>query len=434
MTFRNRYKAIKESEFVRNSAKLLSAGVIAQAIGILIYPVLTRIYAPEDFGLLNLYQSIAGVLIILSTAEYQYSILLPKEDAQAKKCLHVGAAVLLGVFVLCALSVPFAQPIAQLFNTPELAQWHWTLPLLVLFSGGWSLLNYWHTRNKNYTLASTYQISKSLLNAGLKWGLGILGFIKEGLIIATVISAVLSLLLNLTRSMRKYKWRLTSLLPKPDKQTAVTYKNFPQYALPRTLFNYVSANLPFFLLTPFFGLNETGFFGMALTLAFTPISLINGSIYQVLFQQVSEMVNNRKSIIGTFRNFYRRICLVVPPLCIILYFLLPSLTEFLLGDAWDTTAEYIRMMLPWLFISLLAGPTCFITDIFMKQKEMLFVEFALLIIRAACLVYGIMTHDIQIAILGFCGATFIIFSAQVLWFYTLAKRYESTLPGPSDQA
>ena len=70
------------SEFVRNSAKLLSAGVIAQAIGILIYPILTRIYAPEDFGLLNLFQSIAGVLIILSTAEYQYAILLPKEDAQ----------------------------------------------------------------------------------------------------------------------------------------------------------------------------------------------------------------------------------------------------------------------------------------------------------------------------------------------------------------
>ena len=82
------------SEFVRNSAKLLSAGVIAQAIGILIYPILTRIYAPEDFGLLNLFQSIAGVLIILSTAEYQYAILLPKEDAQAKKCLHVGTTVL----------------------------------------------------------------------------------------------------------------------------------------------------------------------------------------------------------------------------------------------------------------------------------------------------------------------------------------------------
>jgi O-antigen/teichoic acid export membrane protein len=429
-----KYKAMMDSEFVRNSAKLLSAGVIAQAIGILIYPILTRIYAPEDFGLLNLFQSIAGVLIILSTAEYQYAILLPKEDAQAKKCLHVGTTVLIGTFALCALSIPFAQPIAQQFNAPELARWYWTLPLLVLFSGGWSLLNYWHTRNKNYTLASTYQISKSLLNAGLKWGLGIIGFIKGGLIIATVVSAILSFLLNLARSMRKYKCRLASLLPKPDKQTAVTYQNFPKFALPRTLFNYVSANLPFFLLTPFFGLEETGFFGMALTLAFTPISLINGSIYQVLFQQVSEKVNNKQSIIGTFRNFYRRVCLVVPPIGILLFILLPFLTKLLLGEAWNTTADYIRMMLPWLFASLLAGPTCFITDIFMKQKETLYVEFTLLIVRAASLTYGIMTHDIHVAILGFCGVTFLIFSAQVFWFYSIAKKYESTLPDKSEQA
>ena len=429
MTPLNKYKATLGSEFLKNSAKLLSAGVIAQAIGILIYPILTRIYAPEDFGLLNLFQSIAGVLIILSTAEYQYAILLPKEEAQAKKCFHVGSAVLLGVFTLCCLSVPFAQPIAQLFNAPELAQWYWTLPLLVLFSGGWSLLNYWHTRRKNFTLASTYQISKSILNAGLKWGLGVIGFIKEGLIIATVVSAILAFLLNLTRSMKKYKCRLTSLLPKPDKQTAVNYQNFPKFALPRTLFNYVSANPPFYLLTPFFGLEETGFFGMALTLAFTPISLINGSIYQVLFQQVSEKVNNRQSILGTFRNFYRRICLVVPPVGILLFVVLPTLTELLLGEAWNTTADYIRMMLPWLFVSLMAGPTCFITDIFMRQKETLFVEFTLLTIRAASLIYGILTHDIHAAILGFCGVTFLVFSAQIIWFYSIAKKYESTLPG-----
>lgn len=434
MTPTKKYKAMMGSEFVRNSTKLLSAGVIAQAIGILIYPVLTRIYAPEDFGLLNLFQSIGGVLIIFSTAEYQYAILLPKEEEQAKRCLHVGTTILLGLFLLCCVSIPFAEPIAQLFNAPELTRWYWTLPLLVLFSGGWSLLNYWHTRKKNYTLASTYQISKSLLNAGLKWGLGALGFLKGGLIVATVVSTALSFLLNLFRSKRAYHWRVKSLVPQPDKQTAITYRNFPQYALPRSLANYVSANLPFLLLTPYFGLTETGYFGMAFALAFLPISLIYNSVYQVLFQQISEKVNQRATIINTFKKFYRRVSLVVPPLFVALYFLLPSLTTLLLGETWETTATYIRMMLPWLFVSIMAGSTCFIADIFMKQKETLYIELTLLIARVASLLYGIVTHDLHTAILGFCGVTFLVFSGQLFWFYSLVKKYEREIQGGADQA
>ncbi|MGN1239473.1 MAG: oligosaccharide flippase family protein, partial [Paludibacteraceae bacterium] len=70
-------RKIARSELVRNSAKLLSANVIAQAIGLLVYPILTRLYSPEDFGLLNLFLSIGGVLVLLSTAEYQYAIVLP---------------------------------------------------------------------------------------------------------------------------------------------------------------------------------------------------------------------------------------------------------------------------------------------------------------------------------------------------------------------
>ena len=67
-----------QSDGIRNFAKLLSANVVAQAIGLLVYPILTRLYAPDDFGLLNLFLSIGGVLVILATAEYQYAIVLTK--------------------------------------------------------------------------------------------------------------------------------------------------------------------------------------------------------------------------------------------------------------------------------------------------------------------------------------------------------------------
>ena len=67
---------------VRNVGKLLSANVVAQVIGLIVYPILTRMYAPEDFGLMNLFVSISGILVILSTAEYYNAIVLPKKDSE----------------------------------------------------------------------------------------------------------------------------------------------------------------------------------------------------------------------------------------------------------------------------------------------------------------------------------------------------------------
>ena len=65
---------------IKNFSKLLSANIIAQIIGLIVYPILTRIYSPEDFGILNLFLSISGVLVILSTAEY-YNEIKNTQDA-----------------------------------------------------------------------------------------------------------------------------------------------------------------------------------------------------------------------------------------------------------------------------------------------------------------------------------------------------------------
>ena len=83
-------KNIAQSKLVRNSAKLISANAIAQAIGLLVYPILSRLYTPEDFGLLNLFLGIGGLLVLLSTAEYQYAILLPKEERKSKGAFQVA--------------------------------------------------------------------------------------------------------------------------------------------------------------------------------------------------------------------------------------------------------------------------------------------------------------------------------------------------------
>ncbi len=82
---------------VKNTARLFSANVVSQVVGFLVYPLLTRLYSSSDFGLLNLFVSIGGVLVLIATADYQYAIVLPKDKERVRArvwhCCYHGPLV-----------------------------------------------------------------------------------------------------------------------------------------------------------------------------------------------------------------------------------------------------------------------------------------------------------------------------------------------------
>lgn len=420
-------RTLLRSAGVRNFAKLLSANVVAQVIGLVVYPVLTRMYAPDDFGLLNLFLSIGGVLVILATAEYQYAIVLPKEDEKAHGVLQTGGLIALCVTGIVLLSVPFSHPIASIFKTPGLAKWYWLMPVYVLASACWILLNYYYTRHKQFGRISCYQISQSVLNAGAKVGCGYAGFLHGGLICSTVLAPVVAVLISIARSWRKGLREVLHVDKNVCKEVAKEYGNFPKYSLPRALVNNLSGSLPALLLTPFFGLTNLGFWGMAITLAFRPINMISQSLYQVLFQHVAAKVNRRETIRPMLRRFV--LCgTCIASLCFVgLYVILPELTQWLLGAEWNITGHYIRVMLPWLLVNILSATTSFLIDIFQKQKISLYIEILSLVVRLTGLLVGVLLHDFYYSVVGYCVAGFAINSLQGIWYIHIVRQYERGL-------
>ena len=412
---------------VRNFAKLLSANVVAQAIGLFVYPVLTRLYAPDDFGLLNLFLSIGGVLVILATAEYQYAIVLPKDDNQARAVFHVGGLVLISVVLLTGLSVVFSRPIAIVFDTPSLARYYWLMPFYVAVSGLWVLLNYYYTRQRQFGRISRYQLSQSVLNAGAKMSFGFAGVLQSGLLLSTVLAPLLSLAMSIAAAWKQDLRQLLHIDKDECRAVAREYANFPKYSLPRALVNNLSGALPSLLLTPFFGLANLGFWGMALTLAFRPLNMISQSLYQVLFENTAQRVNQRLSIRPTILRFLCLTLLVAVPCFAVLYFVLPVLTRWLLGAEWEISGHYIRVMLPWLLMSVLVAPVCFLSDIFKKQKIGLYLEVLLIVLRLLGLGIGIWQHSFFYAIAGYSIAGAIVIGVQLLWYLSLVRNYERGL-------
>lgn len=418
-----------QSDLFRNAGKLLSASVVVQLIGIAVYPVLTRIYPPEEFGLLNLFQNIAATMVGVATAEYQYAIVLPKEEKEARSIFHLGLLLLLSTSVLAALSVPFARPIAHLFKAPELVHYYGFIPLLVLAMGLWNLLNYWYVRQKAYTSISGFQLSQSLIGAGSKLAFGFGGCTVGGLIWGSFIATSSSIILSFSLAFRRILRPLTKGFSfAAIRQVARTYRNFPLFTLPRNFLNLLVGQLPVFVLTPCFGARNVGFWGMALFLSYAPITMINRAVYQVLYQHFTERVHRGMPLMPLMRRFTRGISLLVLPTFGALYWVLPALTQWFLGEEWVVSGQLIRWMLPWLYAMFLTGATCFMADVFMKQKIGLYFEILLAVMRVAGLLLGVCLQSFTVAIAGYCMGSALVIAAQYVWILSLCKAHDRTLP------
>lgn len=417
-----------KSAGVRNFAKLLSANVVAQVIGLIVYPILTRIYSPEDFGLLNLFLSISGVLVILSTAEYYNAIVLPKKDKEGVEVFYLCVCILLFVVGFTTLSVLFSDEIARLFNTPALANYYWLMPILVLVLGGWNILNYWYVRCARYSSISRYQLFQSTFSAVTKIGFGHFGILQGGMIYSIVIAPTIALIISLLTLFRQ---KVMSCWTRPSwndiKFVANRYHKFPLYSLPRSFVNMVAGQLPVLLLTPLFGAQYVGWWSMALLLGFMPISMITKSIYQVLYQYTTDRVNNNQPIGVYFRRFTIFVLVIGVPLFGILYWLLPDLILLFLGEGWDETGVYLRWMLPWLLSSVLTASTGFLADIFFKQQIGFAFEMLTAILRVIGVLLGVWQDDFTLSIVCYAVGSAIAVIAQYVWLVSLVNRYDAQL-------
>ena len=424
---RNKRMNIWHSSSVRNVGKLLSANIIAQAIGILIYPVLTRMYAPEDFALLNLFTSIVGVIVILSTAEFQYAVVLPEDDNKARSIVHVCALLLTAAVLITALSIPFAQPIARLFNAPELARYWWLVPFSVLGMSAWNILNYWYIRHKAFTRISGYQITQSIFSASGKIGLGTPGFMSGGMIVATVIAPLLSLVISIGLAWKKHIRVLFSIDRQQIRSVMREYANFPKFNLPRSLVNTISIALPIWIMTPRFGLEEIGQFSLAMMAAVLPFTLFARACNQVLYQHLSVCVQQQKSLRPVLQPFILWTGIAIIAGLALVYVFLPQLVSLVFGAKWMESADIMRRLFPYLLLTPVCGSICFLSDIFAKQKIALWLETGYTIIMALSLVFGTWYCSFFTTVSLFAWTRFAFLAVQLIWFLALVHQYHASL-------
>ena len=157
----------RQGSFLSNALTLLTGTTIAQAITIVSAPILSRLYSPEDFGVMAVFISISSMIGLIACGRYENAIMLPKEDEDAGNILTLSILLALIISLILFLGVAlFRRQIASLLKKPELAPWLWLVPITVFMIGLYQACNFWSSRKKQFQRLAVSRISNSVATLG----------------------------------------------------------------------------------------------------------------------------------------------------------------------------------------------------------------------------------------------------------------------------
>lgn len=337
--------------------KLLLGNGLAQAIQFLSILLLSRIYDPEEFGLLGQVQSIAMIFSIAVTLQLHLTIPLQKTNETALRTVNSvqSLSIILSVIFI---SVGYYCGQTYFFGS-----------ILAFFLGLVNTYNGYSIFSGNFGLLSKFYIARSIAIVATQLLFALLS-IPYGLIWAALLAEALSAgYLRLTQMGSIWKstfdWKGGILLAKE-------WRAFSLYGTFQEAISVLAFYAPLFLFSQKYGEYIGGQYAMANRLVWGPAILLSGSISHVLYHKFSKRAPNNIGELITFPINILFIFAVI--IAIAISFYIKEFYIIFLGSEWILTADIIpiQIILGAIFLFSISFRVCI--RIFSMQKFQLIID------------------------------------------------------------
>lgn len=376
------------SKFISNVITLFSATLLGQILGIIVSPVLSRLYSPADFGVSQLIFSMVSLIAVVACLSYQDAINLPKKDEDAANIVVLCLCLIIVTACVSAVILTiFSETIENVLNTPGLSAYLFLIPLAVIASSVAYVLGSWLSRRQQFGTIAQANLSSSVTGKTASIGLGLLSPSPFGLIFGSIINDATIIVVSLRKTLADFPLFRGVTLEK-IRESAIRYKKFPQFSTGSALTSVAAAQCIPFMLAVSFSPVVVGFYAMTYVIITLPLKLMGNSLSSVFYQKASAEKNRTGSIVHVVKSVHTRLISIGIFICLILMIIGPELFSFVLGAQWLTTGVYAQILAPWIFVVFISTPLGSVFNVFEKQGESLGFNVVLLISRIAVVLIG----------------------------------------------
>lgn len=364
-------EALLHQGFVKSVGVLVGGTAFAQALTVLVLPLLTRLYTPEDFSILAVYTAILGIVTVAACLRLEIAIPLPEHDRDAANllALALSSSALVGVLLVVVVWL-FPGQIVLLVCQPKLRPYLWLLPVGVWLGSSYATLQSWATRKKRFSEVARTRMTQAVSGSGLQVALGWAAMAPLGLLVGHMISSgagIFGLMLDI---IKKDHASLHSINRHDMWKMFHRFDRFPKYSTFDSLANGFGMQLPIIVIAASTIGAEAGFLLLAIRTMQAPMGLIGGAVAQVYLSRAPEEL--RSGNLGHFSGEVLRGLTKtgVGPLLFV-GIVAPAVFSLLFGVRWARAGELVLWMTPWFIFQFIASPISMIMHVRNQQATML---------------------------------------------------------------
>jgi len=381
-------RIIPRNRFAQSVSIIVGGTALAQALGLLASPILTRIYHPADFGALQVFISVMSLLTVAATGRYEIAVLLPEDEQSAIEVLTlamlcVGAATVLCGTVVIICHYHWILPSSMIV----LRRFLWLLPFSVIGSGIYQALNYWAMRRDDYKQIAKSKFTQAAAQSVMQLGTGLAVQGSFGLLVGDAIGRM-SGSGRFARDLWKgYAKNLRAVRLRSMFRLATRYREYPLVSVWGALINMSGLALPALLLAQYYGAGETGSFGLVYRVLGAPISLIGVSIAQVYISEAAKLSrSDPQRLMHIFLKTTRHMIYVGLVPCAIFAAIAPWLFVHIFGSAWREAGEYARYLAFMFYASFINSPVTQTLNVLERQWAQFAWDISRLIVTVTAIV------------------------------------------------
>lgn len=387
-------KKLRENSFARQVSVLASGTAIAHLLAIGTLPLITRLYTPDEFGILGVFVALMSILTVVANWRYEIAVPLPDSDERAANLAAV--ALVCGFFTTCVTLIAvifFGSWLGTIKKFSGITDFLILLPLGIFFAAIYAVFQYWATRRKEFSRIARTRVEQAVGGVGSQLIAGYLGGGALGLIIGQIINSAAGVIGLVRRAYVKDRPLLDSVNLAEMKSVAREYERFPKFSVLESLSNISAVQIPLILISLVSESAEVGYLMLGMRLMQAPVGLIGSSISQVFFVRAVEAQKSGDLHILLASTLTTLLKSGVGPL-VFAGIVSPFLCGVVFGDDWKRAGELIAWMTPWFVFQFLSQPVSMVLHVTSSQRTALILQaFGLLLRVSSVLIFPFLIKE-----------------------------------------
>lgn len=366
----------KTKSFFSNVILLAGGTLLAQVIILAGSPVVTRLFSPEDMGVLSIYTSILSMIAAFGTLKFEFAIPIAEDESSAINILVLTVSILSFISLsFLAISLIFSEPITKVLNAENLEPYFWLLSVGIFITGLYTTLVHWGIRSRSYKRIASTRVNQGVAKVSTQIVSGVLKFGPLGLIAGEIIGQSFGIGTLAKSILKNRKVPLKNISWNRIKNTASRYRKFPLVSSWSALMHEAFLQTPVLMLSGLYGTSVAGSFGFAQRMVFLPISLVGVAVSQVFFSEGAVLVReNPTKLLEMTVRISRRLFFIG---LFIAGFLVPfgeSIFSFVFGIDWREAGIYSQILSVSLIARFPVEPISRVLSIIEKQGTQFLID------------------------------------------------------------